>query len=139
MLFGKNPKRFHTSAFINELLADIFFKAGLIETWGRGTIKITNECKKAGLPEPEFKEEFGGFSVCFYKDVYTEKVLRKTGLNERQIKAVIFVKEKGKITNRDYQKEFSVSRQTATRELLQMMQSKIFIRHGKTGRDPCTS
>jgi len=46
------------SAHRNELLADVFFKAGLIEAWGRGTMKITDECKKAGLPEPEFKEEF---------------------------------------------------------------------------------
>ena len=29
--------------------------------------------KKAGLPEPEFKEEFGGFSVCFYKDIHKKK------------------------------------------------------------------
>jgi len=62
------------------LLADIFFKAGLIETWGRGTIKITNECKKAKLPEPEFKEEFGGFSVYFYKDIYSEEKIKKDGL-----------------------------------------------------------
>jgi ATP-dependent DNA helicase RecG len=32
----------------------------MIEAWGRGTIKIVDECKKAGLPEPEFREEFGG-------------------------------------------------------------------------------
>lgn len=30
--------------------------------------------------------------------------LRKMGLNERQIKAVKYVKEKGKITNSEYQK-----------------------------------
>ena len=38
-------KKSHPSRPRNELLADVFFKAGLIETWGRGTIKITNECK----------------------------------------------------------------------------------------------
>ena len=43
---------------------------------------FTNECQKAGLPEPEFKEEFGGFSVCFYKDIYSEEKLRK--MNNRQ-------------------------------------------------------
>jgi ATP-dependent DNA helicase RecG len=51
----------------NEFLADVFFKAGMIEAWGRGTIKIVDECKKAGLPEPEFREEFGGLSVFFRK------------------------------------------------------------------------
>lgn len=93
-------KKSHPSRPRNELLADVFFKAGLIETWGRGTIKITNECKKAELPEPEFKEEFGGFSVCFSKDIYTEEKLRKMGLNERQVKAAMYVKENNRITNK---------------------------------------
>ena len=31
----------------NKLLADIFYKAGFIESWGRGTINIINECKNA--------------------------------------------------------------------------------------------
>jgi len=130
-------KKSHPSRPRNELLADIFFKAGLIETWGRGTIKITNECKKAKLPEPEFREEFGGFSVCFYKDIYTEEKLRKMGLNERQIRAVIYVKEKGKITNRDYQKEFLVSRQTSTRDLTKLVETKLFKLQGTGKRDIC--
>src|SRR3990170_5673438 len=106
-------KKSHPSRPRNELLADVFFKAGLIETWGRGTIKITNECKKAGLPEPEFKEEFGGFSVYFNKDIFTEENLKKMGLNERQIKAVIYVKEKGRITNKEYQGIANISKPTA--------------------------
>ena len=60
-------KKWHLSKPRNELLADVFFKAGMIEAWGRGTVKIVDECKKAGLPEPEFREEFGGFSVFFRK------------------------------------------------------------------------
>jgi len=50
--------------------------------------------KKAKLPEPEFKEEMGGFSVYFRKDIYTEEYLRSVGLNERQIKAVICIERK---------------------------------------------
>lgn len=108
----------------------MFFKAGLIEAWGRGTIKITDACKKAGLPEPEFKEEFGGFSVYFYKDIYTEENLKKMGLNERQIKAVIYVKENGKITNKEYQNIVQVSKPTASRELAVLVNKKIFKREG---------
>lgn len=126
-------KKSHPSRPRNELLADVFFKAWLIETWGRGTIKITNECKKAGLPEPEFKEEFGGFSVCFYKDVYTEEKLKKMGLNERQIKAVIYVKEKGRITNRDYQELNKCSRNTVTNDLRKLIQKGIIKESGKKG------
>ena len=126
-------KKSHPSRPRNELLADVFFKAGLIETWGRGTIKITNECKKAGLPEPEFKEEFGGFSVCFYKDIYTEEKLRKIGLNERQIKAIKYVKERGKITNREYQELNKCSRNTVTNDLRKLIQKGIIKESGKKG------
>ncbi|WP_255408802.1 MULTISPECIES: ATP-binding protein [unclassified Petrotoga] len=124
----------HSNYPRNELLVDVFFKAGLIEAWGRGTIKIIDECKKAGLPEPEFKEEFGGFAVYFYKDIYTEEHLRKIGLNERQIKAVKYVKEKGKITNREYQEITNVSRQMATIDLAEIVKKGIFTRIGKAGK-----
>ena len=123
-------KKSHSSYPRNELLADVFFKAGLIEAWGRGTIKITEECKKAGLPEPEFKEEFGGFAVYFYKDIYTEENLRKMGLNERQIKAVIYVKERGKITNKEYQELNSVSNKTAYLELVDLVKKNFLNSHG---------
>jgi ATP-dependent DNA helicase RecG len=115
-------------------LADVFFKAELIEAGGRGTIKIIDECKKAGLPEPEFKEEFGGFAVYFYKDIYTEDNLRKIGLNERQIKAIKYVKEKGKITNREYQEITNVSRQMATIDLAEIVKKGILTRIGKAGK-----
>ena len=38
----------------------------------------------------------------FRKNIYAEEYLRKLGLNERQIKAVMYVKEKGSVTNREY-------------------------------------
>jgi len=72
--------------------------------------------------------------VIFRKDVYTEEYLRGLGLKERQIRAVMYVKERGRITNREYQKVNQVSRQTAARELLALVESELLIRCGKTGR-----
>ncbi len=51
----------------------------MIEAWGRGTIKIVDECKKAGLPEPEFREQFGGLSVHFRKRKVGEEGRRRVG------------------------------------------------------------
>lgn len=82
-------------------------------------------CREAGLPEPEFKEE-GGFVVEFYKDIYTEEYLAKLGLNERQIRAVMYVKEKGKITNKEYQGICNISKATATRDLTELVNMGIF-------------
>jgi len=127
-------KKEHSSYPRNPLIANVFYLAGFIERWGSGTKRIVDLCKEQNLPEPDYKEEQGGFSVWFYKDIYTEENLRKMGLNERQIKAVMYVKEKGKITNREYQKINQVSRQTASRELLHLTDGKLLIRYGETGR-----
>ena len=129
-------KKNHLSKPRNELLADIFFKAGLIETWGRGTIKITDECNNAGLPEPEFKEEFGEFAVYFLKDIYTEDMLKKTGLNERQIKAVRYIKKHGSINLSDLKKLIQgVTEKTLYRDLQGLGNKEILIEIGeKKGR-----
>ena len=74
------------------------------------------------------------FSVYLNKDIYTEEYLRKKGLNERQIKAVMYVKEKGKITNREYRGMFGITDRMALIDLLDICKKKIFERVGKTGR-----
>jgi len=43
------------------------------------------------------------------------------GLNDRQVKAVLYVKEKGSITNSIYQELCSVSKPTATRDLTELV------------------
>ncbi|GEM_PF-2209183 len=60
------------------------------------------QCKQAGLPEPEFVNNHGyEFRTILGRDIFTESVLAKLGLNERQLKAVKYVK-KWRITNREY-------------------------------------
>ena len=118
-------KEEHLSKPRNPLLARIFYFAGLIEAWGRGTIKIVESCRQNGLPEPDFIEEHGIMKVVFYKDIYNEDYLRKLGLNERQIKAVMYVKEKGKITNKEYQEINKVSNKTAYLDLMGLVKKDI--------------
>jgi len=56
----------HNSRPRNPLIANACFFAGYIDTWGRGTLKIINACKEAGLPEPETKEMNGGVEVTIF-------------------------------------------------------------------------
>lgn len=93
------------------------FRSGYIESWGRGTIKIVKECNKAGIPEPIFSYDSSDISIEFRKDIYHDKYLQSLNLNDRQIKAVLFAKEKGKISNSEYQTLNNVSKATATRDL----------------------
>jgi len=121
----------HSSFPKNPLIASVFYYAGFIERWGSGTKRMIDLCKVQGLPEPVFKEEFGGISVYFHKDIYTEEYLRKFGLNERQIIAVMYVKERGRITNKEYQDINNVSNKTAYLELSNTVGMAIFKVEGK--------
>ncbi len=65
---GLTPEKLkgvHESLPRNRLIADVLYRRGLIERWGRGTNKILTEAKKAGCPEPEFEEIAGAFVVRF--------------------------------------------------------------------------
>lgn len=126
-------KKEHKSVIRNKLIAQMFYDIGYIEKYGSGTIKIIDLCKQHGTPYPEFKEVFGGFSVIFRKDIYTEEYLRNLGLNERQIKAVMYVKEKDKITNKEYQVLNVCSRNTATNDLRELIQKGVVRESGKKG------
>ena len=48
----------HDSRPPNPDVANTFFRAGLIEAWGRGYEKIRDACREAGAPAPEV--EFDG-------------------------------------------------------------------------------
>ncbi|MFO7735616.1 MAG: ATP-binding protein [bacterium] len=50
----------HTYEPANPDIAKVFFRAGYIETWGRGTVNIVEHCKKEGRPEPVFEGKWGG-------------------------------------------------------------------------------
>ena len=127
-------KRSHSSRPRNPIIADVSFKGGYIDAWGRGTIKILDTCKEAELPEPEMQEQDGGFSITLLKNTLTQEHLAKLGLNDRQVKAVLFVKEKGKISNADYQELFSVSKATATRDLTELLDKFALLEKvGQTG------
>jgi predicted HTH transcriptional regulator len=85
------------------LLAQAFYYAGHIERWGTGTGRILTLCREQGLPEPEFDAGSHHFRVRFLKDPYTLDRLRRMGLNERQIQAILYVQRHGSISNRGYQ------------------------------------
>ncbi|MDD4437354.1 MAG: ATP-binding protein [Tissierellia bacterium] len=115
-------KQHHSSRPRNLIIADVCFKGGLIDAWGSGTVRIIETCKTAGLPEPVLEERDGGFAVTLFKNSLTEEQLVKLGLNERQVKAVQYVKEKGKITNKEYQEINKISNRTATYELKELFE-----------------
>ena len=128
-------KKPHRSFPGNPLLAEVFYLTDYIQKAGSGTIEMVKQCKQAGLPEPEFISNRGyEFRIILSRDIFTEPVLAKLGLNERQLKAIKFVKNEGKITNKEYKKLTGVSKPTASRDLNELAVKSIFVRIGATGK-----
>ena len=66
--FGLTPQQLyqpHSSRPWNPLIANALYRRGMIETWGRGTLKIVETTVNAGLPRPEIQEVAGSVTVVF--------------------------------------------------------------------------
>lgn len=125
----------HASRPYNPDIANTLFRSGYIESWGRGIAKMAEFCLAAGIPKPNYVNDDSDFWVEFRKDIYNEEYLTNLGLNERQVKAVLLTKEKGKITNSDYQGLNEVSKSTATRDLSELVDKKMIRLEGSGKRD----
>ena len=52
------------------MVANVFYRAGIIERWGMGTLKILDWCREFECPLPEWKEQAG--SVYVRSDAMTD-------------------------------------------------------------------
>ena len=59
----------HPSKPNNPDVANVFFRAGMIEAWGRGIDKIIKMCLSDGLQEPVFDIGFGGLQINFIANI----------------------------------------------------------------------
>ena len=66
--FGLTPEalfREHESKPWNPMIARTFYRRGIIETWGRGTLKIVRLMRERGLEPPEVAVREGAVMVTF--------------------------------------------------------------------------
>lgn len=90
-------KREHPSRPRNPLIADVLYKRGLIERWGRGTQRIIELCRDAGQLDPQFEERAGAVGVIFNTDVRQQSAR----LTERQRELLRIVRGDDGIALRD--------------------------------------
>jgi ATP-dependent DNA helicase RecG len=55
----------HASIPFNPNVANVFFRSGMIEAWGRGIERILEASRMAGAPAPELRHEYSGLWVEF--------------------------------------------------------------------------
>ena len=66
--FGLTPEKLfapHESRPWNPLIARTFYRRGIIEEWGSGTLKMADLASNSGLPVPEIEDEGGAVTVRF--------------------------------------------------------------------------
>jgi len=124
-------KKKHDSVLRNPLIGRNFFLIKFIEQWGTGTNRIIEECLKHGLPEPLFEEITENLVITFRKYKISEEEMQK--LNERQKKAMEYLKIHKKITRSEYVKLTNSAERTAFRDIEELYKSKIITRKG-TGK-----
>lgn len=117
----------HSSDPFNPGLANVYFRAGDIESWGRGFRRICRAMDAIKLLPPIVSTE-GGLTITYYNKPDAQMV--KMGLDGRQMNILKHILEHGKITNANVQEMFKVSRPTALR-LLSGMKDIIDLVGGK--------
>lgn len=114
----------HESILRNPLLGKCFFLIKFVEQWGTGTNRIIKETISHGLPEPIFEDTGTSFIVTFRKYKITDAALAQ--LNERQRKAVEYLRTHEKITNLEYRElNPNITDRTALNDLKELVRKGI--------------
>jgi ATP-dependent DNA helicase RecG len=119
--FSRNPR------IVNGL-----FQWRYIEELGLGVDLMIEEMVNAGHPPPEFDETPFSFTVTF-QNVRDRAPLsgERLSTNERQAKALAYVQQNGRITNREYQKLCpNVSSETLRLDLVDLVKQGVLMKVG---------
>ena len=80
--FGLTPEDLfepHRSRLWNPWIARTFYRRGIIETWGTGTLKMAETATAAGLPRPEIEEQGDSVIVRFRHAEPDRQEVRENG------------------------------------------------------------
>jgi predicted HTH transcriptional regulator len=114
----------------NPLIAEPLFRVKYVEKAGTGTTDMIADCRKVGLPEPDFEQRGPHFVVTLWRDCLTAEVLDHLELNDRQMLGVKTLKVERQITTMAYQSLVGCSRRTAARDLDELLKKGIIQRQG---------
>lgn len=139
----------HSSYPRNHNIANVFYKAGFVESWGRGFKKVTEEFEKVNLPLPTIEETGGGVMAVIQRKTVDEIIQEKdsnVGVNvgnmsetnvgnmsereptERQKFIINAIKSNPMVTAKLMSETLSVTQRTIERDL-SVLQKAGIIRH----------
>lgn len=123
----------------NEVLVQVLSDLGLIERLGYGIDRMVEQMAAASLPAPQFRETAAGFLLTLQGRAVAEAQTagvdtsewQRQGLNERQIKALLYLTESRRITNREYRdQQPDISDETVRRDLADLVERGLLLRIG---------
>jgi predicted HTH transcriptional regulator len=123
----------HASVPNNPLIADPLYLARYIEKAGTGTQTMIALCGEAGLPEPDFEERHGSVVVTLWRDWLTDDAVGRLELNDRQTRAITWLKAHRRISNAEYQDITGAIKKTATRDLHDLKEKGVLEQRGTRG------
>ena len=97
----------HASLPWNPLMAGVLYRRGLIEQWGRGTLRIGELTERAGLPSPEFEERGGEVVVRFFPAGYVAPRSVERSLSELQQEILAMLGRRGPTSSTVIQAELA--------------------------------
>nr|HID13292.1 hypothetical protein [Anaerolineae bacterium] len=123
----------------NPRIVRVLFEMGYIEEIGMGLDNVFRWLAEAGQPEPTLRDTGGSFIITLH-GLDMEKALAEgeaeaidlaaLGLNQRQQRAIEYILEHGRITNREYRELGKVSHEMAHRELSELVAKELVKKRG---------
>lgn len=138
----------HSSKPRNHKIANVFFKAGFIDTWGRGFQKIRNGFEAEGIPMPKVENFCGGVQVTIERTNFikmshvarnvvsdvTSSVtsLSPVQLTEKQKNILELIRKNSRVSIKEMSLALSLVERTIKRHLADMQKKGVLIREGNT-------
>ena len=142
----------HSSKPRNRNIANAMFKAGFIDTWGRGYMMIREGFEAAGIPMPKVQNFCGGVQVTVQRTKFMQMMnvgnnvgnnvasnvvssvvsVSQVQLTERQREIYKLIKANSFISSKQMSVVLSVVHRTIQRDLAALQKACIIIREGNT-------
>ncbi len=130
----------HRSLPHNPDIANTFFRAGFIESWGRGIEKICTLCKEYGIPSPEYTVHSNDIMMLFrtgelVKEADKEAEPIHEPIHEPINEVLAVIRDYPSLSKEKIAEKIGMSRATVTRALAKLVEAGKIQRIGsnKTG------
>jgi ATP-dependent DNA helicase RecG len=128
----------HRSMPHNPNIANVFFRSGQIETWGRGIEKIDTACREEGRPSPVFEATATEIKVTFSTPISVatvgenvgENVGEKPSINDTQQKILDLMSANREITAKLLAEEIGISTRRVEDNISKLKKAGLIERKG---------